>query len=61
MEFYAISDLKKALHLAIEFYNNERPHWSLEGMTPKQAAECTGELKKKWTSYREIAIKRKCA
>lgn len=61
MEFYTINDLKKALHLAIEFYNNERPHWSLEGMTPKQAAQCTGELKKKWTSYREIAIKRKYA
>lgn len=26
-------------------------------MTPSEAACCTGEINKKWTSYREIAIK----
>lgn len=56
--FYSISEVKTAVKAAIEFYNTERPHWSLDGMTPSQAARCEGEIKKRWISYREIAIKR---
>ena len=26
---------------------------SLNNMTPRQAASCTGKIQKKWTSYRE--------
>lgn len=59
MVFYHISEVKVAVKAAVEFYNNERPHWSLDGMTPSQAALCEGVLKKRWISYREIAIKRK--
>lgn len=58
MEFYKVSQVKAAIKVAVEFYNNERPHWSLDGMTPSQAAKCKGELKKRWKSYREMAIKR---
>lgn len=58
MEFYSISELKAALKVAVEFYNLERPHLSLSGMTPSEAAKCQGELRKRWKSYREIAIKR---
>ena len=43
--------------MAVDFYNNERPHMSLDWKTPAEAALCTGELEKKWKSYREIAIK----
>ena len=38
---------------AVEFYNNERPHMSLNNMTPRQAALCKGKIQKKWISYRE--------
>jgi len=31
---------------------------SLEWRTPAEASLCSGELKKKWKSYRENAIKR---
>lgn len=58
LEFYQVSEVKAAVKAAVDFYNNERPHWSLDGMTPSQASECEGELKKRWVSYREIAIKR---
>ena len=44
---------------AVVFYNNERPHLSLDGMTPREAALCEGEINKKWISYREKAIKSK--
>ena len=57
MEFNHISQVKAAVASAVDFYNHERPHWSLDGMTPAQAAECKGELKKRWRSFREIAIK----
>lgn len=58
MEFYRISEVKAAVAAAVNFYNHERPHWSLNGMTPSQAAEHRGALKKRWVSYREIAIKK---
>ena len=57
MSFFSIQEVRKALKAAIDFYNNERPHMSLDWRTPAEAALCTGELKKKWTSYREQAIK----
>lgn len=57
MSFFSIEEVRKALKVAIDFYNNERPHMSLDWKTPAEAALCTGELEKKWKSYREFAIK----
>lgn len=57
LSFHSTEEVRKALQVAIDFYNNERPHMSLDWKTPAEAALCTGELKKKWKSYREIAIK----
>lgn len=57
MVFKNISQVRSAVKAAVNFYNNERPHWSLDGMTPVQAARCQGEIKKRWKSYREMAIK----
>lgn len=59
MKFSSVSQVKAAVKLAIDFYNHERPHWSLDGMTPSEAASQKGELKKRWISYREKAIKNK--
>lgn len=52
-KFYSINQVRMALAKAIEFYNNERPHMSLNNMTPKQAASFNGKIQKKWISYRE--------
>lgn len=57
MTFLNITQVREAVKEAVDFYNNERPHWSLDGMTPAEASRCKGELKKKWTSFRERAIK----
>ncbi|WP_034538313.1 integrase core domain-containing protein, partial [Bacteroides pyogenes] len=57
MEFFSIDGVKAALEAAIDFYNNERPHMSLDGMTPVEASKQVGEIKKRWISYREKAIK----
>lgn len=47
-----------AIAKAVEFYNHERPHMSIDMMTPVEASLRTGELKKWWYSYRLSAIKR---
>lgn len=57
MEFRNIKEVKAAVASAVDFYNNERPHMSLDWKTPAEAALCTGELKKKWISFREKHIK----
>ena len=59
MSFASISEVQKAVILAINFYNEERPHMSLDGLTPREAAKKMGEINKKWVSYREKAIKAK--
>ncbi len=53
IRFRTVAEACRAVDKAIEFYNNERPHMSLDNMTPRQAASCMGKIKKKWTSYRE--------
>ena len=57
MDFFSIEEVRKSLKVAIDFYNNERPHMSLDWKTPAEAALCTGEIEKKWVSYREKNIK----
>ena len=57
LSFRKINEVKVAVTLAVEFYNNERPHMSINMMTPSEAAGYTGELAKRWKSYRDIAIK----
>lgn len=61
MAFHTIEEVKAAVADAIDFYNNERPHMSLDWKTPAEAALCTGELKKKWVSYREKFLKEEVA
>lgn len=57
--FTHIKQVRESLVQAIDFYNNERPHMSINMMTPTEAASYTGEIEKKWKSYRLIAIKSK--
>jgi hypothetical protein len=55
--FHNIEEVKTAVTMAVAFYNQERPHMSIDMMTPSEAAGCSGEITKRWTSYRLIAIK----
>lgn len=51
--FQSIDEVKKAVKRAIKFYNNERPHMSINNMTPREAAKHQGRIRKLWKSYRE--------
>jgi len=54
--FNSIEEVREAMEAAIPFYNNERPHRSIEMLAPMEAAGRTGRFKRGWTSYREKAI-----
>ena len=47
-QFKDIEDVRRILDPAIAFYNHHRPHASIDMLTPVQARECSGELKKRW-------------
>ena len=55
--FHSIDEVARAVAAAVWFYNEERPHMSIDMMTPREAALCVGEITKRWKSYREIHIK----
>lgn len=57
MRFHSVEEVEEAVERAVKFYNEERPHMSLNMMTPREAALHVGEMTKKWTSYREKFIK----
>ena len=59
MRFTSLAEVIEAVAPAVSFYNEERPHMSIDMMTPKEASCCTGELKKHWTSYREMHVRAK--
>jgi len=44
-------EAKKAISQIIKTYNENRPHASLDYLTPNQAHKKKGELKKRWKSY----------
>lgn len=54
--FHSIGQVREAVERAIDFYNNERPHMSLDWLTPSEAAKLTGPIAKKWCSYREMYL-----
>ena len=57
MRFTNIEEVEAAVARAVDFYNNERPHMSINMKTPAEAALCEGEILKLWVSYRENAIR----
>lgn len=44
-------EARRAVAEAVSLYNNERPHSSVEMLTPAEAHDRTGELKKHWKNY----------
>lgn len=57
LSFESIDEVRENVREAVEFYNQRRPHMSINGLTPAEAEEQVGEIKKQWYSYREQAIK----
>ena len=51
INFCNIEQAKKDIKKFIEFYNQQRPHRSVQWLTPNQAHQCTGILKRVWKAY----------
>lgn len=54
--FSSIDEVKAAISSAVDFYNNRRPHMSLNMLTPAEASHMTVQIPKRWISYREQVI-----
>jgi len=46
----------EAVKRAVDLYNNDRPHLSIDMLTPAQAHNRTGELKKRWKSRKRSLL-----
>ena len=58
MIFHNLEEVRRAMASAVAFYNRERPHRSIEMLTPIEAAARCGRFKRGWKSYRELAIEK---
>ncbi|MDD6185466.1 MAG: IS3 family transposase [Bacteroidales bacterium] len=56
--FSSLRQVFEAVRKAVEFYNSERPHSSIDWHTPDEAHQMQGEMKRHWHSWREDAIKK---
>lgn len=55
-EFATIEEVRQAVKVAIRFYNTQRPHRSIDMLTPQKAALRTGILPKRWVCYKDKYI-----
>lgn len=51
ISFIDYAEAKKQLKKFIDFYNTQRPHSSVQWLTPQEAHNRTGPLKKYWKTY----------
>jgi transposase InsO family protein len=55
--FTNLSEVIAAVAVAVDFYNNRRPHMSIGMAVPADMYDTTGDRDMRWTSYRLMAIK----
>lgn len=52
-QFKNIAQVRQKMEQVVRFYNTQRPHRSLDMMTPRQAREKTGAIRKRWKCYKD--------
>ena len=52
INFCNIGQAKIEIKKFIEFYNKQRPYRSVQWLTPTEAHQCTGPLRRVWKTYR---------
>ena len=53
----SIEEVQEAVKKAVDFYNHERPHMSIDMLVPSEASAYKGDIPKRWNSRREQAIR----
>lgn len=51
--FEYIDQIREVVNEAVEFHNTQRPHRSLDMLTPKHTGGKTGQINKSWISYKD--------
>lgn len=51
LSFTSFLEAKWKISTFVKFYNEKRPHRSIEMLTPSKAYKMNGELKRKWKAY----------
>ena len=51
MEFKDIEEAQEKISNIIDFYNNERPHSSIDMLTPNVAHALVGSIQRRWKNY----------
>lgn len=59
--YQSFQEAKKAVSIAISIYNHQRPHSSIEYLTPVAAHQRNGELRKYWKNYYVITKRKEAA
>lgn len=59
LSFKTFKQGQKEIPKLIKFYNEKRPHRSIDMLTPDQAFKMTGKLKKRWKNYYKNVEKEK--
>jgi putative transposase len=57
ISFCNIDEAKTEIKKFIDFYNQQRPHRSVQWLTPNEAYRCTGALRRVWKAYRRKYLK----
>jgi len=57
--FHNVEEVIAAVAVAVEYYNNERPHMSIGMSTPSKASMMQGDRDMKWKSLRQEQYKTK--
>ena len=55
--FNGIDEVISAVAVAVDFYNNRRPHMSIGMRTPSEMRKVSGDRKMMWKSLRQAAIR----
>ena len=51
MDFKDIEEAQESISTIIDFYNNERPHSSIDMLTPNVAHDLVGVIQRRWKNY----------
>jgi transposase InsO family protein len=51
LSFYNFTEAQDQIPLFVKFYNEKRPHRSIDMLTPSTAYKMKGELRRKWKAY----------
>ena len=61
ISFLTLAAAQKSIKRFIDFYNHQRPHRSIDWLTPAEAYKVEGELKRHWKKYQRKGLPRHAA